>query len=279
MFLIVKLGDNVIGSNLQQNKKDINLHSNNALLYNMDSNKDMYKQKSNKKIYPASLTKMMTLLVAAEHVRDIKETVTISHEDLEDVFSTDASVAGYYAGDQVTYKDLMFATILPSGKDATNALANNIAGSEQEFTKLMNNKAKELKMNNTNFTNSSGLHNNNHYTTLDDLKKLINAGMKNKRFKKVMTTTKYISRPLNNKKIKLKSTLFDNLKSKKVNNVKIIGGKTGYTEEAEQCLATIATSDGKTYVLITAGAKRPDSNDINHIKDAKKIYSQLDELE
>ena len=117
------------------------------------------------RIYPASMTKVMTLIVAVEHLQDLSQTFTMTADIVDPLFREGASRAGFEAGDTVNMEDMLYGLILPSGADAAVGLAIMTAGSEDNFAVLMNEKCEELGLQNTHFMNASGLHNENQYTT------------------------------------------------------------------------------------------------------------------
>src|SRR5699024_9607630 len=123
-------------------------------------------------IYPASMTKMMTAIVAIENLSDLNQTITLSQELFAPLYEEGASMAGFAPGDQVTAMDLLYGVILPSGAECCLGLAEQIAGSESAFADMMNAKAQELGMTATHFVTSTGLHDPEHYTTVRDLTKL-----------------------------------------------------------------------------------------------------------
>lgn len=254
-----------------------NLYSQNAILVQTKSGKVLYEKNADQMIYPASLTKIMTVLLAIEHFDDYDKKLIINQKVLDDLTFQNASVAGFQAGDEVTIEDLLYGAMLSSGADATTTLAVAISGSEENFAKLMNKKAKKLGMNQTNFVNASGLHDENHYSTLNDLTKLLTYALKNEKFKQIFTTSSYITKPLKSSPsgLVLSSTLFTKLwKPTLENGATIIGGKTGYTPQAGLCLASLAKKDGNEYIFITVNAKG-ESKYAYHIEDAILVYSKL----
>ena len=140
-----------------------------TILADLDSDMILAGSNLDAKVYPASLTKIMTILVACENIKSYDDTYTFKEEDFVKLVEEDASMAGFKAGETVTAKDMLYGSILPSGADATVGLANLVSGSEAEFVKLMNQRAKELGLKNTNFVNASGIHDPNHYTTVNDM--------------------------------------------------------------------------------------------------------------
>ena len=122
--------------------QDLELNSKYALLYNIDTNEILMEKNSNQKTAIASLTKIMTTIVAIENINNIKEVVTIPEYALENLIELEASVAGFEVDQEVTYEDLLYAIMLPSGADAAKTVAYHIAGNEENFVKLMNEKHK-----------------------------------------------------------------------------------------------------------------------------------------
>jgi len=230
--------------------KEIDILSNNVIMYNLNNNKIIYEKNSEEKIKIASLTKMMTAIVAIENIPSLDDKVVITSEMLNGLIEANASVVGFKVGDKVTYKDLLYGTLLSSGADATRALAFTISGSEIEFVKLMNDKAKELGMENTLFANSSGLDANNQYSTVSDISKLLFYALDNETFKTIFQSKEYIT--TNN--IKVISTIKKNMDEFHIEAEYIEGAKTGYTDLAGYCLASIVSHNGISYMLITANA-------------------------
>ena len=243
-------------------------------MVDLDNHQVMLDEGSEEKIYPASMTKMMTLLVAIEHAPALDSTMVLGPEVFEGLAEAHASVAGFKQGEEVTVKDLLYGLFLPSGADAGQALALEAAGSEEGFVELMNQKAQELGMNGTHFVNTSGLHDPDHYTTLRDLEKLMRYALDNPVFREIFQTRHYTAHPsLHPGGLVWQSTLFSKISTtdeRKINNDNIVGGKTGYTNPAGLCLASMAEKDGTEYLLITAHA--PVSNTPYHILDADQIY-------
>ena len=118
------------------NAIDIDIDSSNAIIYNLNDDKILYEKNSNEQTKIASLTKIMTCLVALDNINNIDEEVNVEYDDLKGLKGY--AVAGFKAGSKVTYKDLLYALMLPSAADAANILSHNLAGSVDEFVKLMN---------------------------------------------------------------------------------------------------------------------------------------------
>ena len=228
---------------------ELDLYSNNAILYNMKEDNIIYEKNSHEKVSIASLTKIMTGIVAIENINNLDDPVTLTTTDFKGLIEANASQAGFRVGEVVTYRDLLYGLMLPSGADAAQALTRNIAGSNEKFIELMNNKAQELKLVNTHYENPTGLDDDNHYSTVSDVLTVLKYAYQNEEFKTIITTQEYTT---SNKRLTFKSTL------SKVQNMEmdyLKGGKTGSTGDAGLCLATIANYDDTDFLLVTAKAE------------------------
>ncbi len=226
-----------------------------ALLVDVDENRVIAERGSNVKIYPASLTKLMTLVVAIEHIEDVNATFLMTDEILAPHYAANASMAGFQSNELCTVKDLLYGAALPSGADATTALALHTAGSEAIFVQWMNDKVAELQLQNTHFMNASGLHDPNHYSTLTDMALILEYCLQNELCKEIISTYTYTTTKTeqNPEGLQLYSTMFSRMYGTEVPGMTIMGGKTGFTDEAGQCLASYAqTTDGHTYIAVTA---------------------------
>ena len=247
---------------------ELDISSKNAILYNIDSKEIVYEKNAEDKVQIASLAKIMTAIITLENVDDLNKQIIMTKEDYKGVAEANLVTSGFTIGETVTYKDLLYGLLLPSGADAAKALARNIAGSEENFIKLMNKKTKELKLKNTNFSNVIGLDDKNNYSSAKDLLIIFNEAIKNEEFKNIIKTKEYTS---SDGKLTLKSTIQKNAKIFNIKVPYILGGKTGTTTGAGLCLATIASQDNINYILITLGATY-DKKAPHHIEDAKTIY-------
>ena len=245
------------------NAESFDITSKNVILYNLNDDSVLYEKNSNEKVQIASLTKIMTAIVAIENIDNLDEEVIIKSDVFEGI--EEYSQAGLKIGDKVTYKDLLYGVILPSGADAVNALVLNISSSEKEFIKLMNEKANSLGLKNTKFDNAIGMDSEDNYSTASDLAKILIYALKNDTFKTIYTTKKYTIESLN---LNLKSTL--TTYAKKIDTSNILGSKSGFTDKAGVCLSSIATIDNVNYLLIVLGANT--SSKSNAVKDSLEIY-------
>lgn len=253
------------------------LHSQNAILLNLNAQKILMEKHSEEIIYPASLTKIMTTLVAIENISDLQKRIFLPESMFSDLYAANASMAGFLPNEKVAAIDLLYGTMLPSGAEASIGLANEIAGSETAFVQLMNEKAEQLGLKNTHFTNATGLHHRDHYSSVKDISVLVEYALKNKTFRTIFTAERHSTSPsnLHPEGITFKSSMFRNIDSADIMSGEIIGGKTGYTEQAGLCLASIAEINGEEYLLITAGADGNHHTEQYNITDAITVYKQL----
>lgn len=254
------------------------IFSSNLILMRLSDRAILMEEGSEDRIYPASLTKIMTALVVIEQMPDLEERVLLPASLFEPLREENASVAGFLEDEKVRAKDLLYGILLPSGAECCLGLANHIAGSEEAFTTLMNQKAAELGMVNTHFTNTTGLHDPNHYTTVKDLARLLEYALQNETFRKAFTTERYSTASTNKHPdgITFYSTMFKGLEAVELKNGEFLGGKTGFTDEAGLCLASLAKLGDNEYILITVGAKGNHQTEPYHLEDAVTVYNSLD---
>ncbi|MCM1566167.1 MAG: D-alanyl-D-alanine carboxypeptidase [Dehalobacter sp.] len=253
------------------------LNSPNAILIRLKDHTIMMQKNSEEKIYPASLTKMMTAIVAIENLPDLKEEIKLTNSTFQGLYEADASMAGFQPGEQVRAIDLLYGVMLPSGAECCIGLADQVAGSEQNFVKIMNQKAAGLGMDNTHFENAIGLHNENHYTTVKDLAILLSYALQNDTFREIFTSSRHSTQPTNKHPggITFYNTMFEDFNNQSIIGGEILGGKTGYTDEAGLCLASLAKVGKQEYVLISAGAKGDHLSEQYNITDALAVYNSI----
>lgn len=259
------------------NPMEVNLKSKQALLVDLQTNEVLFAKNAEEQAYPASLTKLMTVLVGIEQTKNLQTKVTVPTTIFDYIAQANASVAGFNPGEQVTVEDLLHGIMLPSGADASLAIAIHIAGSEEKFVELMNEEAEKLGMTNTNFKNVEGLHDANHYTTAHDLVKLMKYGLRNDDFRKILTAKSYQvkSTSMRTNGFSFSSTLFSKLDLSKERGYTILGGKTGYTTEGGLALATLTEKNDKEYVLVTMSAAGTNRTVQFNIMDALTVYNEI----
>lgn len=265
IFLILIIPIDVYASDI------LEINSDYVLIYDITDNKIIYDLNSEEQTSIASLTKIMTTITAIESINNLDEEVTITNEMLQGIY-WNASKAGLKAGDKVTYRDLLYASMLPSGADATNSLAILISGSISNFVLKMNTLANEIGMNNTNFINVTGLDASNQYSNASDVLKLLQYALNNQTFKEIYTTKTYtLTNGLN-----VESTISNMYQNDTLDTSRIIGSKTGYTDDAGYCLASLIKSNNHDVILITLGAERK-GKDFYHIIDTLNLIDYVDE--
>ena len=242
-----------------------NISSRNVILINMDNDEVIYEKSSDDKVLIASLTKIMTAIVAIENIEDINQKFVITSDMISGITSDYVKV-GFKSGDVVTYNDILNGILLKSGADATNIIAISTSSSIENFVEKMNNKAKELKLDNTHFTNTIGMDDENHYSTAKDLSILLKYAYKNDTFKKVFTSANYTT--TDNKYIIDGPLKYIHNDEFKMNYV--MGAKTGYTKAAGLCLASISNYKDKNYLLVVIGNDSDNKKD--YFTDSKNIY-------
>lgn len=235
--------------------KTIDITAEGAILIDLDTDTILYKRNMNKQCRPASLTKMMTLLVAYEQTAGRHDELVTLTKKMIDVPSGSSS-ANLKDGDMISIYDLFYAMMLPSGNDAAKAIAFVVSGSEEDFAKLMNEKAQALGMVNSNFKNAHGFDADGHYTTTYDLALLSEALCENPELVKIVSTYKYVATIYSNgDKNSPSSQTYYNTNNLLNPNKSIYmegykGIKTGYTKLAGNCLAGYYEKDGRRLVAV-----------------------------
>lgn len=266
------------GGSILNIKADLeHLYSPYAILVDLESGNVLAEHDAQAKIYPASLTKIMTAVLAIENTEDMEEVMILPTDFFQELYTEDASMAGFQPGERVRLKDLLYGILLPSGAECCMAFANRIAGSEDEFVRMMNRKAEELGLKNTHFCNATGLQDPEHYSTVEDISILLQYALRDENFRAAFTSSRYSTLPSEQhpEGFTFYSTMFQYMDSTEVTGGNIIGGKTGYTEEAGLCLASLAEVAGKEYILVTAKANGTHQTEQYHILDAVDVYSQI----
>ena len=247
------------------------LYSDKVLLYDFKTDEILYDKGGNIEANIASLTKIMTTITAIENIENLDEVVTVDDGVLREI-PYDASIAGLKSGDRVSYRDLLYASILPSGADATTALAHNIAGSTAKFVEMMNEKAKELGLEHTHFANVTGYDILNHHSTTREILQILKYALENPTFEEIYKTRSYkLSNGLN-----VQSTLNTYNRYMKADLSSILGSKTGYTGNAGMCMSALFKTNGREMILITLGAPYSYTAPYN-LQDTVKVISYLDE--
>ena len=229
-------------------------------LIDPDTGQVLIDRGSEERMYPASMTKVMTSIIALEEIPDPENvTIEFTQEMLDGLIAASANRAGFLPGDKPTALDHIYGDLLPSGADCSRALAFYISGSEEAFVDLMNQKAEEIGMKDTNFVNTSGLHDDAHYTTCRDMMKLYLYCMKNPTFMEILKTQVHVSVPVDHFPEGLGMTnfvlMYINQENPPYQNYMIPGfvaGKSGYTTEGQYTLVSNAEENGMNLVMVNA---------------------------
>ena len=251
----------VIFSFINVSAEEFSVTAKNIILYNLNDQSIIYEKNSEERVSIASITKIMTTLVALENIDDLNDTVIITADDF--AYTSGYSKAGFGVGDQVTYEDLLYGILLPSGAEAVNSVVNNTLGLN-EFVKEMNNLAKRIGMNNTSFSNPIGRDSDTNYSTANDVAIMLKYALNNPQFKKIFTTKEYEA----TSGLKLQSTL---MPYKDILNINLIdGSKSGFTRDAGRCLASITTLNDVPYLLVVLDSSL--DNNYSAVSDSITIY-------
>ena len=247
---------------------DAQLHS--AGLFDIGNNTVLCGYRLFDKVYPASTTKVMTAYVTLKY-GNLDDVVTVSENAVD--FNWDEVTCGLRAGDTVTLYDLLCGLILHSGNDCGAAIAEHISGSIEEFAELMNQEAAALGATGSHFVNPHGLHDDNHYTTAYDLYLIFNACIKDQRFVDIITMDSYTGTLTGADGVARTETwtptnLYTSDKHPMPDGVRVLGGKTGTTKLAGNCLIIYdQNSEGLPYISVIMGAP---SRDV--------LYAQMDQM-
>ena len=237
---------------------DLELYSSSAVLVDVQSGTVLAEKGMDEKIYPASMTKVMTLLVAAENLPDLDAAFTMTQAIIDPLYLAGASMAGFVNGEMVTMRDLLYGAVVPSGAEATEALAQAVAGSEEAFVAMMNEKAAALGLTNTHFMNTSGLHDENHYSTVREIALILQAALENETCTEILSAENYRASETEQHPDGLAMTnkfLYRVHHEYALNGAEITAAKTGYTAEAMNCCASAGkTPDGRSVICVTANA-------------------------
>ena len=231
-----------------------------AIAMDLNSDRVFYENNINDERLIASITKIMTCIIAIEN-SDIDKEVTVG----EEVLKAFGSAIYIEIGEKLTLKDLLYGLMLRSGNDAAMVIAKNVAGDMELFADLMNNLASSIGMKNTNFVNSHGLEENDgsaNISTAYDMALLTKYAMQNKIFREIFSTPKMVV------KTNYKTYSWTN-KNKLLHRYDYItGGKTGFTEKARRTLVTTASKDNLEVVVVTL-------NDPNDFQDHITLYESV----
>lgn len=232
-----------------------------AALFSLDDKTVLFSKGMYDKIYPASITKIMTAILALKD-SSLDDVVTINWQDVD--LESGSQVVGLQIGDQVKMSELLHGMLIHSGNDCAQAIARHVGGTKEKFVEMMNEECKELGCTSTHFVNPTGLHNEDHYTTVYDIYLMLNEAIKYSEFVNIMQVPvydmTYTDASGNEKHVNLDAT--DHYLTGETDppkNVTVLGGKTGTTDAAGNCLAIESQNAyGQPYISVVVGAKTKD---------------------
>ena len=232
--------------------------STNAVLIDLQTDTILAQKDPDAGINPASMTKLLTLLVAAERVTDLDDTFSITREITDYCYVNGCSVVGLEVDETVPVRELLYGTILPSGADAALGLATYVAGSHESFVALMNEKAQELGISETaHFTNCVGLYDPDNHCTVYDMAVILKAAMDNALCQEVLAAHTYETLPTSDHPEGqiLSNWFLRRIEDHDSGDIEVIAAKTGYVAEAGSCAASCGQDpDGNRYLCVTADA-------------------------
>lgn len=229
------------------------VYAESAIVMEASTGTILYSKNIDDRHYPASITKIMTVLLALENL-DMDEEVTFSHNAVYSI-DYDSSHIARDEGEILTVEECLYAIMLESANECSNAIAEHISGSIEAFAELMTERAYELGCTNTHFTNANGLPDDEHYTTAHDMALITREAIKHEEFRKISSTARYTLRATNKKSDELLMNnhhyMISNYKTSRFLDDTVFAGKTGYTSVALNTLVTCATRNGMDLIVVT----------------------------
>lgn len=235
------------------------IYSQYGIFVDVESGAILAQKEAYTRMNPASMTKILTVLVAAEHLteEDLNQTATITIDITDYSYVNDCSITGYMVDETVTVRDLFYGTILPSGADSAVALAVYVAGSHEAFVDMMNEKLAQLGLaGSSHFTNCVGLYDENHYTTAYDMAVMLKAAADNDFCREVMSAHTYTtSSTEQHPEGLLVSNWFLRRIEDKDTHGEVLCGKTGFVDQSGSCAASLGLDNaGREYLCVTAAS-------------------------
>ena len=236
---------------------DDEVQSTNGIFIDLATGNILFDRDAHTRINPASMTKVLTVLVAAEHVTDWSDTFEITPEITNYSYVHDCSAVGFSNNEVVTVEDLFYGTVLCSGGDAALGLATYVAGSQEAFVDMMNEKLKELGLADTaHFTNCVGLYDEDHYCTVYDIAMILEAAIDQPQCREVLSTKRYTtsSTPEHPEGIQISNWFLRRIEDKDTGG-EVICGKTGFVAQSGSCAVSYGMDEtGKEYICATVNA-------------------------
>lgn len=233
--------------------------STNAILIDESTDTIIASKGAKERICPASMTKVLTVLVAAEQLTeaDLDDTFTMTREITDYAYVNDCSSVGFLDGEKVTVKDLFYGTTLHSGGDAAVGLATYVAGSHEAFVDMMNEKLADMGLSDSaHFTNCVGLYDENHYCTVYDMAVIMKAAMQNDLCRDFLSKHTYTTTPTTEhpEGIEISNWFLRRIEDKDTGG-EVLCAKTGYVVQSKNCAVSYGTfAEGTPYICVTAGS-------------------------
>lgn len=250
---------------------EVELKADYAYVYDITHDTILLDKNSQARMYPASMTKILAEIIALESYSDWNQEIEITWPMIAGLWEADASRIGYTTGDVATVRDLLYGVMLPSAADSVHALGITLDGSISAFVDHMNKKAKEIGMTDSHFVTPSGLHDNNHYSTCRDIATLLQYCIQNEDFINIIKTKSYTTRPTYYYPFGsyIYNSVWSGFERHSYPAPGLVGGKTGYTDDALYCLAVYAEINDMELIIVTAhslgGSTNPAHRDVSAI--------------
>lgn len=249
--------------------------SSNAILIDESTDIIVASKEAKERISPASMTKVLTILVAAENITEeqLDDTFIMTREITDYGYINDCSAVGFLDGETVTIRDMFYGTILPSGADAAVGLATYVAGSHEAFVEMMNEKLEELGLADTShYTNCVGIYDKEHYSTVYDMAVIMKAAIQNELCKTVLSEHNYTTASTTEhpEGLNISNWFLRRIEDKDTGG-EVLCAKTGYVQQSRNCAVSYGIfADGTPYICVTAGS----SSSWRCIYDHVEIYNQ-----
>jgi len=267
ILLLAILSSFTLSATATDAAEDFEVTAKAAMLIELNTGTVLYELDSHEQNYPASLTKIMTCLLALEN-GNLDDILTVSYSAMENLHA-DGSSAGLIVGEEMSLENLLYCVMVSSANEACNVVAEYVSGSVDAFVELMNNRAAELGCMGTHFVNPHGLHDEDHYTTAYDLSLIVREALKYETFCTISDTAEYLIPATNKSEPRELITTNELLKDYSANNFyysKAHGVKTGFTTPASCCLISTADDGNMKLLSIVMGAPTVEGNYGNYIR-------------
>ncbi|NLL74605.1 MAG: D-alanyl-D-alanine carboxypeptidase [Erysipelothrix sp.] len=264
------------------NTNPLYLYSSNYILIDQETGEVLASQNPDKQVHPASITKALTLITSLELLNDTPLTTEYTvPEEVYEGLTTIASIADFRPGDTLPLSDYLYGIMLPSGADATRIMSMYFTDTPEGLAEEMNKVAEKIGMKNSHFVNTSGLDEDEHYSTVEDLSKLIQYSLKNETFKKYYTTLEHTTGPTAKypEGIEFKNTFLND--AVKYDFPQLYGAKSGYTELAERSLSSVATDGTMNLIVVSTNAPRENKQNtqlLDHINIYKLAFNNYQKI-